>query len=355
MTPNTTPTATRRLFDAATSSLDSLLPPGWSLKVVDRSSTGGVIQLSTPDGLTGKLSVLVRDRLAPREAFALPVPEEPAIVAASWLSPRTRELLIEIGYGYIDQTGNTKVTVGRPGLVVCTDGARRDPSPKPVPEPNIRGPRAWALLRTLAEVLPPYGVGELATAIEADPGYVSRLLEAISDELLISRKPRRPVERVEWQPVLCQMATSYSLLRSNETSNWIASAGPNQLLKDLARSRTRGWAVTGSFGAVPLVSVTAPEIAVVYSDDPELIANLAKLQPVRTGGNIVIARPYDQIVFRRTWNRDGITYASPAQIAVDCLTGPGRMPAEGDALLEWMDTRAPGWQAASLHNAAELP
>ena len=177
MASKTTPTATQRLLDAATSSLNSLLPPDWSLKVVDRSSTGGVIQLSTSDGLAGKLSVLVRDRLEPRETSVLPAPEEPAIVAADWLSPRTRELLVEIGYGYIDQTGNTRVTVGRPGLVVYTDGARRDPSPKSVPEPNIRGPRAWALLRTLAEVLPPYGVGALANAIGADPGYVSRLLE----------------------------------------------------------------------------------------------------------------------------------------------------------------------------------
>ena len=147
----------------------------------------------------------------------------------------------------------------------------------------------------------------------------------------------------------------YSLLRSNETSNWVASAGPDQMLKDLASSGAKGWAVTGSFGAAPLVSVAAPEIAVVYADDPELIANLTKLQPARTGGDVVTARPYDQIVFRRTWSRDGITYASPAQIAVDCLTGPGRMPAQGNALLEWMDARAPGWQAASLQQAADLP
>lgn len=355
MTPKTTPTATQRLLDAATTSLNSLLPPGWSLKVVDRSTTGGVVQLSASDGLTRKLSVLVHDRLAPRETGVLPVPEEPAIVAANWLSPRTRELLAETGYGYIDQTGNAKVTIGRPGLVVCTEGARHDPSPKPMQGPNIRGPRAWALLRTLAEVLPPYGVGELAKAIDADPGYVSRLLEAISDELLIGRKPRGPVERVEWQPVLRQMATSYSLFRSNEISNWIASAGPDHWLRDLASSRTTSWAVTGSFGTAPLVSVTAPEIAVVYADDPEPIADLTKLQPVRTGGNVVIARPYDQIVFKRTWNRNGITYASPAQIAVDCLTGPGRMPAEGDALLAWMDRSAPSWQAASLHHVADQP
>ncbi len=355
MTLKMSPSATQRLLDAATSLLNSLLPPGWSLKVVDRSSTGGVIQLSTSDGLASKLSVLVRDRLAPKEASVLPVPEEPAIVVASWLSPRTRELLSETGYGYIDQTGNARVAVDRPGLVVCTDGARRDPSPRPMQRPNIRGPRAWALLRTLAEVLPPYGVGELAKAIGADPGYVSRLLEAISDELLIGRKPRGPVERVEWQPALRQIATSYSLLRSNETSNWIASAGPDHWLRDLASSGTRNWAATGSFGTAPLVSVTAPEIAIVYADDPELIADLTKLQPVRTGGNVVIARPYDQIVFKRTWNRDGITYVSPAQLAVDCLTGPGRMPAEGDALLAWMDRSAPSWQAASLHYVADQP
>ncbi len=55
------------------------------------------------------------------------------------------------------------------------------------------------------------------------------------------------------------------------------------------------------------------------------------------------------------WTRDDVVYTSLAQIAVDCLTGPGRMPAEGEALLEWMQRKAPRWQAPSLATAADQP
>jgi hypothetical protein len=346
---------TRRVFAATVESLDSLAPPDWEIEIARRSDDGGVIRVISPDDVSGELVVVVRRDLTPRDVVALPESEAPAIIASEWLSPRSRELLEDIGYGYVDQTGNVSAVVKRPGIVFRTEGAQRDPSPKPAPRLNIRGPRAWALLRTLAEVQPPYGVSELANAIDSDAGYVSRLLAGLGEELLISRVPRGPVEHVEWEAMLRQIASRYSLLDTNETTNWVASAGAEQFVEDLADTKAKAWAVTGSFAASRLVSVAGPEIAVVYADDPERIATLTRLRQVRNGGNVVIARPYDQIVFERTWTTDDIVYASPAQIVGDCLTGPGRMPAEGEALLGWMRRKAPRWQAPSLTTTAEQP
>ena len=127
----------------------------------------------------------------------------------------------------------------RPGIVFRTDGTQRDPSPKPVPRLNIRGPRAWALLRTLAEVQPPHGVSELAKAVDGDPGYVSRLLTALTDELLISRVTRGPVEHVEWDAMLRQITSSYSLLAANDTTSWVAAAGSKQFVEDLASTNAK--------------------------------------------------------------------------------------------------------------------
>jgi hypothetical protein len=203
--------------------------------------------------------------------------------------------------------------------------------------------------------LPPYGVSELATALDIDAGYVSRLLSGLSEELLISRPPRGPVQTVEWEPLLRQIASSYSLLGANETASWVAPGGPEQFLRDLSTSKLKGWTVTGSFAASQLVSVAAPEIAVVFAEDPERLADTTRLRPVRNGGNVVTARPYDRIVFERTWKQGGVSYASLAQIVMDCMTGFGRMPAEADALLEWMRPRAPRWQAASLTEQAAMP
>lgn len=61
------------------------------------------------------------------------------------------------------------------------------------------------------------------------------------------------------------------------------------------------------------------------------------------------------MTIERTWEQDGIRFASIAQVAIDCLTGFGRMPAEGGALLDWMRQRAPRWQSASLTSSVELP
>ncbi len=132
-------------------------------------------------------------------------------------------------------------------------------------------------------------------------------------------------------------------------------AGPEQFLRDLSSSKLRNWAVTGSFASSQLVSIAAPEVAVVYTDDPERLADTVRLRPARIGGNVVTALPYDPIVFERTWQRDGLVFASLCQVAIDCLTGFGRMPQEGDALLARMRQRAPKWQATSLTTTAQLP
>ncbi len=42
------------------------------------------------------------------------------IIAAEWLSARSRELLADIGFGYVDLTGNVSAAVTRPGIVFRT-------------------------------------------------------------------------------------------------------------------------------------------------------------------------------------------------------------------------------------------
>jgi hypothetical protein len=255
----------------------------------------------------------------------------------------------------LDATGNVRVALDRPGLFISAEGATRNPSPSPSTGVGLRGPRAWALQRTLVEVLPPYGVTELAETLRIDAGYVSRLLNGLAEELLITRPVRGPVQAVAWEAMLRQLATSYSVLDANETAQWLAPGGADQFLRDLSASKLKTWAVSGSFGAAQLVSVTAPEVAVVYTDDQERLAEVTRLRPVRNGGNVVTARPYDPIVFERTWERDALRVVSLAQVVMDCWTGFGRMPAEADALVRWMRARAPRWQAPSLIERAALP
>lgn len=342
---------TRAGLNTAVTRLGEDLPQGWTVDIAVRDQDGGTVVISSRRE-DGPLSLWVRRELTPREVPALPSPDGPTVIAARWLSPRTRHLLRDRGIGWIDQTGNVEVNLSTPGLVVRTAGAARDPQPKPAVAPSLRGPRAWALLRTIAEVAPPYGVSDLSQALSIDSGYVSRLLKVLEGELLIDRAPRGPVTGVDWEGVLRQIASTYSVFDSNETSTWVAAAGPEQLLADLAGRSAGSWALSGSFASADIVSVAAPTTALIYTTDAERLAKVGHLLPATSGANVVLAVPYDEIVFQRTRRNANVPTVSMAQLAVDGLTGNGRMPEEAEALVAWMRRNVTRWQAPSLAQTA---
>lgn len=343
------PAARRRRIGATIAQLRALLPPDWSVSAIGQEGDVTLLRIADAAGTESALPLLTTERLEPRDVRAMWLPpDEPALVSVDWLSERSRDLLRERGASYIDRTGNVEIRLGRPGLYIRTEGAARDPDPKPSKAPSLRGPRAWALLRTLVEVRPPYTAGDLAADLSLDDGYVSRMLQVLADELVIERSPRGPVTSAEWEPLLRKITATYSLLDANTTSTWIAAAGPDRLIDDLSELRVGRWAVTGSFVASTISPVAAPEMAVVYTDDVERLAKAARLLPAKTGANVVLAQPYDPIVFERGQDTNGVWSVSIAQAAIDCLTGPGRMPAEGEALLAWMRRNEPRWRASGL-------
>ncbi|MCA1709702.1 MAG: hypothetical protein LC808_43070 [Actinobacteria bacterium] len=340
--------ARRGRADAAARWLQEVLPEGWATSVTRRGSGGQEIRVTSPSGPSADIDLLAVTDATPRAIGALAPAEVPTLVVTDWLSERAQALLRARGVSFIDATGNAEVRLSAPGLFIRTEGAKRNPSPRPVKGPTLRGPKAWALLRTLAEVSPPIGVRELAEVVDVDAGYVSRVVGVLEQELLVTRAPRGPITDVEWEGVLRRAVSTYSLFDSNKTSTWVASAGPERLLADLTGKRAGRWAITGSFAASRLAPVAAPEVGVIYADDPDRLARAGRLLPVTRGANVVVAEHYDPIVFERTVSSGIDRYVSTAQVALDCLTGNGRMPAEGEAVLGWMRKNESRWRVASL-------
>lgn len=335
-------------LDEAVGWLRERLPDGWTTSLTRRASTGGGIQVAAPSGASAELDVRVLKDAAPRSVSALSPAEGPTLVVADWLSARTQQILRGRGSSFLDSTGNAEIRLTEPGLFVRTEGAKRNPSPAPTKGPSLRGPKAWALLRTLAEVPPPIGVRELAEAVEVDAGYVSRVLRVLEDELLVTRAPRGPVTGVEWEGLLRRASSTYALFDANVSTTWVASSGPERLLDDLSAKRSGRWVVTGSFAAARVAPVAAPEQAVIFTDDAERLARAGRLLPATRGANVVLLEPYDPIVFDRMLTSDGVPNVSVAQAALDCLRGNARMPAEGEALLAWMRKNEARWRTGTL-------
>jgi len=340
--------ARRGRFGGAAERLRELLPGDWTLSLTDPSDRGADIRLTTPTGMAIDIEVKALKDASPRAVGALIRSGSPTLVVADWISPRSRDLLRASRTSYLDATGNAEIRLDEPTVYIRTDGADRNPAPEPTTAPRLRGPKAWAVLRTMAEVPPPFGVRELAEAVDVDPGYVSRVLRALEDDLLVTRTLRGPVTGVEWEGVLRKAAVTYSLFDANETSTWVATSGPDRLIDDLGSKRAGDWAVTGSIAASRLAPVTGAEVAIIYTSDADSLARAGRLLPATRGANVVLAIPYDPVVFEATVGSGVVRYVSTAQVALDSLTGNARMPAEGEAILAWMRKNEPRWRIRTL-------
>ncbi|RMG93470.1 MAG: hypothetical protein D6705_18675, partial [Deltaproteobacteria bacterium] len=146
-----------------------------------------------PDGRRAELVLLRRDRLDPRSVLAMQVRKQqrgealPDLVVAPYLIPEVRRRLREAGIGVVDETGNLRVSLAEPGLFIEASGADKNPSPRRRPARSLAGAKAGRIVRALCERREPWGVREVATATDTNPGYVSRLLAFLDREALVER------------------------------------------------------------------------------------------------------------------------------------------------------------------------
>ena len=286
----------------------------------------------------------------------------PILLVSDFLSPRTRELLAQEDISYLDLTGNIRLVMQAPPIFVEVAGADRRPSTTARRVAGLAGPKVGSVVRFLAEVAPPYGVTEIEKATGISRGYVSRVLDRLADEALIRREPRGPVEQVDWPAMLRQRGQSVDLFRANTARSYVSSNGPRAVLDALPRSTVAdGVVVTGSFAAVRKAPVAGPALLVMYvvptggvmKFDPT--ATALGLRPTDEAPDVVLLVPSNDRVVDDPWIDNGVRCVNLPQLAVDCLGGSGRMPAEGEALIDWMQENTEEWRYPSLAEYLEQP
>jgi len=340
------------------------LGQGWEVRRFDEPIRGpGILQpdailsMTAADGSKALQMVAAKHRVFPRDVLAWlralrPVPPGSMyLLVAPFLSPRARLLLEEAGVNYIDMTGNMLVQVERPSIFVRQQGPAKDPAPSNEPMRSLRGGKAVRVVRALCDYREPATSRSVADRAGVTPGYVSKLIGLLERDALVEREGRGPVQpitRVLWADLIRRWSADYRVLESNASRLFLAPQGIPAFLRDLAVWASRAprgrYAVTSSFAAAQRAPVAPPSMLVCYVDAPIGVAEKMGLLRATGAGNVYLCEPLDPVVFERTWTEGDITYSALAQVAVDCLTGPDRMPAEGEALLEWMAANEDSWR-----------
>lgn len=282
------------------------------------------------------------------------------LVVAPWISSHARDLLQQNGIAYLDLTGNVGIRVSRPAIIIHTVGAERAPrsAPREISRTTLAGVKAGRLVRVLADVPPPHRATDLHRVSALSLPYVSRLLEILEDQLLIRRKGR-VITDVDWPQLLRARAQETSLLGHGSYRGFLAPNGVPAVLQQIPQLPTKhigatseGLSVTGSYTAQRFVQVAVGGQLVLYVgswlniDD---VADELGLLPVNEGADVLLLNEPDSFVRRRSEFVDGVQYVAPSQAALDCLAGPGRMPAEGEALLNFMEAHPQEWRASTKY------
>lgn len=342
--------------------LQSKLPASWSTSVVAQPGLGdlrpdAVIEIRAPDGGRRLLMLEAKPQLTPGRArdllaqfrghvSGLPEKKRPVLlIAAPYLSPGTREILGAEGAGYFDMTGNLRLALDHPAILIETQGASSNPWTQDRPLRSLKGPTAGRIIRALIDYPPPYTLSKLAELAKADVASAYRVVSFLEPEGLVRREPRGPLEEVAWPGLIRRWAQDYSLDGSNRTATFLEPRGVPELVEKLKRADFR-YAVTGTLATATVAPAVPTRLAIVFVDSAGATADRLELRPIEAGANVILAEPYDDVVYERTWTEEdgGAEYAALSQVAADLLTAPGRGPVGGDELITWMERNEERWR-----------
>ncbi|GIU91865.1 MAG: hypothetical protein KatS3mg011_0771 [Acidimicrobiia bacterium] len=362
-TPSSLPTTNSEFLALVDRVLTSRLPEGWSLQTAVHPTIVGdlrpdaVVTVGAPDGIRSRLVVEVKRHLdsmrtirsaADRlerclQAWRDRDVDACGVLVSSYLSPNARKFLIDRGLGFIDATGNVRVVCTKPALFIESSGANRDPWRRSSGLRSLKGPAAGAAVRALVDFVPPYGIRELAEKAGVSAPTLSRVVELLEREGLVDRKPRGPVEQLDWEGTIRRWTADYGVTETNRVVTYLEPRGLPALTSKL-RTLERRYALTGSMALPDELSVAPARLAMIYTRDVTGLASELDLRPTEMGANVLVLEPFDDVVFARTSQRRGLVGVAPSQLAADLLTGPGRAPTEAEELLAWMKDNEDAWR-----------
>jgi hypothetical protein len=195
----------------------------------------------------------------------------------------------------------------------------------------------------LIDFAPPYTVPELSDRASASSGATYRVVDFLEEEGLLTRERYGPIGDVRWREVLERWSRDYGFAQSNTVQTFLEPRGLSVLVDHMATSDL-DYVVTGSLAAERVAAYAPARLATVYVRDLPGAARELGLRRVETGANVALAGGKYDVVFDRIEVVDGLRVAALSQVAVDLLSGPGRNPSEGQALLDWMAADESRWR-----------
>lgn len=335
------------------------LPLGWTATETLEPERGSLrpdleINLEAPDGRTARLVIEIKQVLERRDIGRIveqsrsmtTSPTDVPVVSARYLSTSVREALAEQGLSFVDATGNIRIVVDRPAVFISDRGEDRDPWRMGRPRGTLKGEPAARVARALLDYGRDWTVRELMAASGSSSGAAYRVLEYLEREELVVKEDKR-YRVTDWERLLRAWSADASFQTTTRVMAFIEPRGVDYFLGKLTQETKFPVAVTGSMAAKEWATYAPAKAAYVYVSSIQEAAEQWALRPNAAAPNVILLEPktVGDVPFVNTVrSQAGYPVAAPPQVAADLLNGPGREPAEGEYLIEWMKSNEERWR-----------
>jgi hypothetical protein len=275
------------------------------------------------------------------------------MIIGKFLSPPVQEWLRKANISFADATGNFSLVDPNILLFLQSDkGAKTNPWKGPGRERStLKGEAASRVVRGLIQLEPPYSLPKLTKVIGSSSGVTYRVVEylekqglLVRDEVETNKRITSKITKVYWQELLEAWAKDYSFNEYNAVTSYMDPRGIDEALRKLRNIDSSNYAITASVAASKYEKYAESKQLRIYAKNAEELAVELKLVEVDSGANVQIATTAYNSVFENTKIVDQLNLVALPQIAVDLLSGPGRNPSEGQALMKWMSENEGKWR-----------
>jgi hypothetical protein len=356
-----------KMLNIVKEELERRLPQDWLLSLKEqvrlspsKNYADGILEIKSSDGTLATVLIEARQRyLEARDILpqvrvwrkALlnqdlsPVNGEANIlVVTPYLGQSARNELDREGISFVDLTGNIRFVLRKPAVFIEAQGSNKNPLRENVPLKSLKGRGAGRVVRGLLDYKAPFGIRKLSGETKTSAASISRVVDILERENIVNRdSPRGKIISVNWEQLLRRWTLDYNFMEANKMRAYLEPRGIPEALSKLAGANFK-YAITGSSAAARYAPVTQSRLLIVYVDYPEAVEEQLQLRNAETGGNILLGRPFDPVVFERTETTGQLIYARVSQVVADLLTGTGRNPQEGEALIVWMKENEEKWR-----------
>ena len=244
------------------------------------------------------------------------------IFIAPYVSSKAAQICMQEGIGYLDLSGNCHLSFG--GIYIHVDGQENQFKDKRGLR-SLYSPKAERVLRVLfGKPHHRWKVEEMAAEAEVSLGTVSNIRKLLAEQEWLD-KDKQGFRLTDPANVLKNWRNQYDPGRS-KMLHYYSIAGDIEIGSALQRLGIQQWAFTGLNAAGRYAFMVPSETLSIYIDgSPEKIAEQLGLKPTTSGGNVLIAQPYDEGVFYGKTSFRGeasISMVCPVQAYLD-LKGLG--------------------------------